>query len=217
MRMKTKNEKATIVSPVAIPHVVLTDRYTQAVAYASIIHATDARKGTNISHMSHLLGVSGLVIEAGGDEDEATAGLLHDAVEDAGGLPRLEDVQARFGKKVVEIVLACSDSTDQEWKKTVVYWSRKQAYLDHLAATKNERAVLVSIADKVHNARAIVTDLVGTGKVVLTKFNGTPEEILNYYAEYLRIGQLKRVPDTLNIPLGIAVESIREYVKAGSE
>jgi (p)ppGpp synthase/HD superfamily hydrolase len=200
-----------------IPHVVLTDRYAQAVAYASIIHATDTRKGTNISYMSHLLGVSSLVIEAGGNEDEAIAGLLHDAVEDAGGIPRLEDLRARFDDRVAEIVLACSDSTDEEWKRTVGYWPRKQAYLDHLEATPDERAVLVSIADKAHNARAIVTDLERSGYAVLKKFNGTPAEVLKYYEECLRIGISKNVPDTLAIPLGLAVDTIREYVEAGGK
>jgi (p)ppGpp synthase/HD superfamily hydrolase len=212
MSKTTKNQKATEAEAVAIPHVVLTDRYAQAVAYASIIHAIDTRKGTNISYMSHLLGVSSLVIEAGGDEDEAIAGLLHDAVEDAGGLPRLEDVRARFGKKVATIVLACSDSTDEEWKKTVAYWPRKQAYLDHLEKA-DPRAVLVSIADKVHNARAIVTDLERSGNEVLEKFNGTADEIVQYYAECLRIGKAKYVPDALTIPLGLAVDTIREYVE----
>jgi len=195
-----------------IPHVILTDRYAQAVAYASIIHATDTRKGTNISYMSHLLGVSSLVIEAGGNEDEAIAGLLHDAVEDAGGIPRLEDVRARFGVRVADIVLACSDSTDEEWKRTVGYWPRKQAYLDHLEATADERAVLVSIADKTHNARAIVTDLERSSYAVLKKFNGTPDEVLKYYEECLRIGILKNVPGTLTIPLRLAVDTIRRYV-----
>ena len=203
------------------PHVRLTDKYAQAVSYASAIHATDIRKGTSdefgvgISYMSHLLGVSSLVIEAGGTEDEAIAGLLHDAVEDAGGLPRLADIRARFGDRVAEIVLACSDSTDEEWKRTVGYWPRKQAYLDHLEATADERAVLVSIADKTHNARAIVTDLERSSYAVLKKFNGTPDEVLKYYNECLRIGISKNVPDTLSIPLGLAVDTIREYVEAG--
>jgi (p)ppGpp synthase/HD superfamily hydrolase len=200
-----------------IPHVVLTDRYAQAVAYASTIHATDTRKGTSIAYMSHLLGVSSLVIEAGGNEDEAIAGLLHDAVEDAGGIPRLEDIRARFDDRVAEIVLACSDSTDEEWKRTVGYWPRKQAYLDHLEATADERAVLVSIADKTHNARAIVTDLERSNYAVLKKFNGTPAEVLKYYEECLRIGILKNVPGTLTIPLGLAVDTIREYVEAGGK
>jgi (p)ppGpp synthase/HD superfamily hydrolase len=74
--------------------------------------------------MSHLLGVSSLVFEAGGDEDEAIAGLLHDAVEDAGGLPRLEDVRARIGMKFAKVILAFADSTDEEWKEQVDYLKR---------------------------------------------------------------------------------------------
>jgi (p)ppGpp synthase/HD superfamily hydrolase len=100
-----------------IPNVMLTKRYAEAVAYASIIHATDVRKGTEISYLCHLLGVSSLVIEAGGDEDQAIAGLLHDAVEDAGGMARAADIRARFGDRVTKIVIACSDSTDEEWKR----------------------------------------------------------------------------------------------------
>ena len=133
---------------------VLTARYAHAVEYAGVIHATQTRNGTNIAYISHLLGVSSLVLEAGGNEDEAIAGLLHDAVEDCGGLPRLADVRARFGDRVADIVLACSDSTDEEWKKVTSYWERKCRYLDHLEATGDDRAVLVSIADKAHNARA---------------------------------------------------------------
>ena len=196
------------------PSTVLTDRYVAAVAYATALHGTDVRKGTDVTYLCHLLGVSALVLEAGGTEDEAIAGLLHDAVEDAGGLPRLADVRARFGDIVAEIVLACSDSTDQAWKESVDYWERKQAYLQHLEdAHTDPRAVVVSIADKVHNARATVTDLHRTGVTVLDKFN-TPDRtlILRYYAELLRIAKVREVPDTLTIPLEAAVTVIAEYV-----
>lgn len=196
------------------PEVVLTDRYTSAVAYASALHGTDVRKGTQVTYLCHLLGVSALVLEAGGTEDEAIAGLLHDAVEDAGGLPRLADVRARFGDTVADIVLACSDSTDQEWKASVDYWVRKQRYLDHLEDPGTDpRAVLVSIADKVHNARATVTDLKRSGATILDKFNAPDRAlILRYYSELLRIGTAKGVPDTLTIPLDLAVVTIAEYV-----
>lgn len=199
------------------PTTVLTDRYVTAVSYASALHGTDVRKGTDVTYLCHLLGVSSLVLEAGGSEDEAIAGLLHDAVEDAGGLPRLTDVRARFGDTVAEIVLACSDSTDQAWKESVDYWERKQAYLNHLEDEDTDpRAVLVSIADKVHNARATVTDLERSGAQVLGKFNAPdPQLILRYYSELLRIATKRGVPDTLVIPLSAAVEVIAEYVTEG--
>lgn len=197
------------------PTVVLTDRYTAAVAYASALHSTDVRKGTEVTYLCHLLGVSALVLEAGGSEDQAIAGLLHDAVEDAGGLPRLTDIRARFGDLVADIVLACSDSTDRAWKESVDYWVRKQAYLDHLEDPATDlRAVLVSIADKVHNARATVTDLQRSGVEVLDKFNAPDRSlIVRYYDELLRIARVRGVTDVLTIPLGLAVATIREYVE----
>jgi (p)ppGpp synthase/HD superfamily hydrolase len=194
------------------PSTVLTDEYTKAVAYATDLHASQTRKGNTIPYAAHLLGVSSLVLEAGGTQSEAIAGLLHDAVEDCGGLSTLEVIRSRFGDRVAEIVLACSDSTDEDWKRTVGYWERKQAYLDHLESTADERAVLVSMADKVHNARAIVTDLQRSGAGVLDKFNGRPEEILTYYVECLRIAETKSVPDSLLWPLYTAVLEIDEYV-----
>ena len=197
------------------PRTILTEKYTSAIAYATGLHATQTRKGNDIPYVAHLLGVSSLVLEAGGTEDEAIAGLLHDAVEDCGGLPTLAGIRSRFGDRVADIVLACSDSTDEEWKKTVDYWVRKQAYLDHLEATDDERAVLVSIADKVHNARAIVTDLQQQGADMFCKFNGDAGEILTYYVECLRIGETKNVPPTLLWPLYTAVTEIDRYVMGG--
>ena len=193
------------------PHTFLTERYAQAVAYASILHGAQVRKGTQIAYMSHLLGVSSLVIEAGGDEDLAIAWLLHDAVEDAGGLPRLEDVRTRFGDRVADIVLACSDSTDEEWKRSVTYRKRKKAYLKHLADAPAD-VVLVSTADKLHNARAIVTDLQRSGVEVLNKFNGDPDQILWYYDKCLDIAEERKVTDTLTLPLRVAVEKIRSFI-----
>lgn len=192
----------------------LTSRYAKAVEYACVIHATQTRKGTNIAYISHLLGVSSLVLEAGGNEDEAIAGLLHDAVEDCGGLPRLEDVRARFGDRVADIVLACSDSTDEDWKRSTAYWERKRRYLDHLEATRDDRAVLVSIADKAHNARALVTDLHQEGTGVLDKFNGTPGEIVAYYNECLRIARRHHIPEAVVDPLETAVTEIGRLVVA---
>jgi (p)ppGpp synthase/HD superfamily hydrolase len=193
----------------------LTHRYAQAVEYASVIHATQIRKGTNIAYISHLLGVSSLVLEAGGDEDEAIAGLLHDAVEDCGGLPRLADVRARFGDRVADIVLACSDSTDEDWKRNTGYWDRKRRYLDHLEVTEDDRAILVSIADKAHNARALVTDLHQQGTAVLGKFNGTPAEIVEYYNECLRIACARSIPEAVVDPLRTAVAEIERLVGPG--
>jgi (p)ppGpp synthase/HD superfamily hydrolase len=81
------------------PHVVLTPRYAEAVQYASELHADQTRKSTNIAYISHLLGVSSLVLEAGGDEDMAIAALLHDGPEDQGGQATL-GIRVTFGDSV---------------------------------------------------------------------------------------------------------------------
>lgn len=193
------------------PHVILADRYAQAVLYASTIHGTHVRKGTNISYLSHLLGVSSLVIEAGGDEDQAIAGLLHDAVEDAGGLAQAEVIRKRFGNRVTEIVLACSDSTDEEWKEKTDWKTRKQLYLDRIAEEPLDY-LLVTIADKVHNSRAIVTDLQRSGKAGLDKFNA-PDLVLWYYEECLALAINRGLTDVLTIPLKTAVDTIRECLQ----
>jgi hypothetical protein len=198
------------------PRMVLTDRYADAVAYATQIHGGQVRKGTDTTYLCHLLGVSALVIEAGGSEDQAIAGLLHDAVEDAGGPARAEEIGERFGVDVRRMVLACSDSTDEDWKRNTPYWVRKSAYLAELEVESAD-AVLVSIADKVHNCRAIVTDLKrgpdpATGIDPLAKFTATSEEMVEYYSTMLRIGVAKGVPDTLTIPLELALRELVELL-----
>ena len=190
-----------------IPNAVLTKRYAAAVAYASIIHAGDVRKGTEISYLCHLLGVSSLVIEAGGDEDQAIAGLLHDAVEDTGGMARADDIRARFGPRVTDIVIACSDSTDEEWKRVTPYSKRKRLYLDRIK-TEPMDYLLVTMADKVHNARAIVTDLHVHGTEVIGKFNGDANQVLDYYQECLAIAKERDVSPALRVPLDLAVNEM---------
>ena len=196
------------------PSTVLTDKYTAALAYAMALHGASVRKGTNVTYMCHLIGVSSLVLEAGGTQDQAIAGLLHDAVEDAGGLARARDIRVRFGDEVADIVLACSDSVDEEWKKTVDYCERKQQYLDHLEHKADPAAVLVSIADKVHNVRATVTDVHRYGVEVLDKFNTpTRRSVVWYYTELLRIAQVRGVSEALTVPLAIAVADLQSQVQ----
>ena len=92
--------------------VTLTQRFDAAVRYAREVHATQTRKGTNAPYLAHLLGVASIVLDDGGNEDEAIAALLHDAAEDQGGRARLEDIRSRFGNAVAKIVEDCTDSWD---------------------------------------------------------------------------------------------------------
>ncbi len=139
---------------------VLTDQFDRALLYATHIHGGQVRKETSTPYVAHLLAVAATVLEYGGDEDLAIAALLHDSVEDQGGKARLDDVRNRFGKRVARIVEACSDSLANTAKgeRKAPWRKRKEAYLADLR--KADKDILrVSLADKVHNARAILRDL----------------------------------------------------------
>src|ERR1700729_817032 len=157
---------------------MLSDRFDQALVYAAHIHGGQVRKGTTaIPYLSHLLMVAGLVLEYGGDEDEAIAGLLHDAVEDQGGLARRLDIERRFGPRVAEIVDGC---TDAEVSPKPPWRARKEAYLQHLE-TVSASARLVSAADKLANVRSIIKDYRAWQGAVWDRFKGGREGTLWYY------------------------------------
>ena len=158
-------------------HSELTPRFEDALLYATRLHANQRRKSSNIPYISHLLSVTALVLEAGGDEDQAIAALLHDAVEDQGGLQTLDEIRGRFGERVAGIVAECSDSfitPKPPWRE------RKERYLEHLKIASPD-ARLVSLADKVHNARSILYDLRRTGEATWNRFKGGKVGTLWYY------------------------------------
>ena len=194
----------------------LTERYAAAVTYAATAHAAQRRKGTDIPYIAHLLAVSGSVLEAGGDEDQAIAGLLHDVVEDQGGLPRADDVRARFGDRVADIVLGCSDSTIEDRKHKLPYAERKAAHIAHLREASDD-VLLVTAADKLHNARAIHTDLMIDGPDMLARFNGEPDQILAYYRSILDVHESREIAPVLVVPLRHAVDQIAELMPTPSE
>ena len=195
------------------PRIHLTGRYTEAVAYATAIHATQTRKGTDIPYACHLLGVSSLVIEAGGDEDQAIAGLLHDAAEDCGGEARLADIEARFGARVAGIVRGCSDSITENPERKQPWRPRKEAHLTHLKKADAD-VVMVTAADKLHNARAIWTDIQRDGVLTLKRFNADADDVAWYYGQILKVLQDRAAPVDLTIPLEEAVTGIRSAVTA---
>ncbi|WP_424681132.1 HD domain-containing protein [Frateuria sp. YIM B11624] len=169
---------------------MLTERFTAAVDYARIAHAGQLRKGTRIPYIQHLLGVASLVLEHGGDEDQAIAGLLHDVLEDCGEA-HAATIGDRFGARVLAIVRGCTDGT-AEGKAAVTdpdarrrdWLDRKQAYLAHLTLAADD-VLLVSGCDKLHNARAIVGDLerLDVGRSVFDRFTGGRDGTLAYYRQ----------------------------------
>ena len=155
----------------------VSERFHAALAYASALHAGQLRKGTRIPYVAHLLAVTTIVLEAGGTEDEAIAALLHDGPEDQGGEVTLDAIGRRFGDEVGAIVAACSDTFEDPkppWEQ------RKRAYREHLLHA-GKSALLVSIADKLHNARATLRDVRAEGPQVWDRFSATREQVIDNY------------------------------------
>lgn len=153
----------------------LTERFDRALGYASRLHREQTRKGTPVPYVAHLLGVASLALEMGADEDQAVAALLHDAVEDQD--VTVDEVAERFGPAVARMVADCTDGfgpEKQEWG------ARKRAYLAALPG-KQRNSLLVSLADKTYNARAIVDDLRVHGDALWDRFTGGRDGTLWYY------------------------------------
>jgi (p)ppGpp synthase/HD superfamily hydrolase len=163
------------------------EKLEHALLYASRLHRDQLRKGTGIPYITHLLAVASIVGENGGTEDEVVAALLHDAPEDRGGEATLDDIRARFGDEVAQIVDGCTDTYEvpkPPWHE------RKERYLAHLSSAPAS-VRLVSSADKLHNARAILSDYRVLGEDLWERFKGGKEGTLWYYraiAETLRGG-----------------------------
>jgi len=170
--------------------IALTARFVDALGYAAELHLDQARKGSNVPYAGHLLGVCSLVLEEGGSEDEAIAALLHDAGEDQGGELRLDDIRERYGANVQAIVRACSDTLADEkpaWR------ARKEDYLRHLEH-QPDSVLLVSLADKLFNARAILRDYLHVGESLWSRFTGGRDGQLWYYRSLCEVF-LRRLPD----------------------
>jgi (p)ppGpp synthase/HD superfamily hydrolase len=160
----------------------LSSTFDSALRYAHDVHRKQIRKGTKAPYIAHLMGVSSIVLDDGGSEEEAIAALLHDAAEDHGGRERLEDIRARFGNAVARIVEDCTDS----WETPKPPWAeRKRAYIDH-ARTLARPSLRVSAADKVHNSYAILRDLRKSGEAVWDRFSAAPDDVMAYYEGLVR-------------------------------
>lgn len=150
----------------------LTSRYDRALQFASDAHRAQMRKNGQVPYLSHLLRVSGLVLDYGGSEDVAIAALLHDVVEDCGGLAQLEKIRAEFGDYVADLVLEVSDSTSADPEKKAPWRERKESYIANLAKGSSG-AALISGCDKLDNILSITRLLLSKGdRTVLTKFKG---------------------------------------------
>jgi (p)ppGpp synthase/HD superfamily hydrolase len=145
--------------------------------YAARVHSRQVRKRTDRPYIGHLLSVTSIVIEYGGDEDMAIAALLHDAVEDQGGVPRLREIRRKFGRRVAHIVEGCTDAYTEPKPP---WMERKRAYVARVAG-EFEDVRMVSAADKLSNTRETLHDLRVHGAEVFDRFAGKKEGTLWYY------------------------------------
>ena len=161
----------------------LTERFEEALVYAFRLHQDQVRKQSRTPYVAHLLSVAALVLEDGGDEDQAIAALLHDAVEDQGGMATLEEIRLRFGENVTIIVDALTDAytiPKPPWRP------RKEAYIAHLHEASPE-VRRVSLADKLHNARTILNSVQEEGENTWDRFRGGKEGTLWYYRSLVTV------------------------------
>jgi (p)ppGpp synthase/HD superfamily hydrolase len=182
-------------------------RLQRAFRYAAEKHDGQTRKQTAVPYLSHLMAVASLVLEAGGDEDLAIAALLHDVVEDCGGMPRLREIRRQFGSRVAKIVEGCTDSFGEPKPEWV---GRKKDYLREVKHADAETR-LVSASDKLHNVRTILADYRLHGENIWARFSGKREGTLWYYRalsnEYRR-----RNPNRITRELEIAVAELERAV-----
>ncbi|MBD2388346.1 HD domain-containing protein [Cylindrospermum sp. FACHB-282] len=156
---------------------MLSERFTAALIYATELHAKQVRKGSGVPYIAHLLGVASIALEHGANEEEAIAALLHDAIEDQGGVATREEIRQRFGENVTAIVDGCTDAhttPKPPWKQ------RKEAYIAHIP-TASPSVQLVSAADKLYNAQSILKDYRLVGETLWERFQGGRVGTLWYY------------------------------------
>jgi GTP pyrophosphokinase len=167
-------------------------KLSNALALAIQAHEGQVRKGTKIPYIAHPMAVSAIALEFGATEDQAVAGLLHDAIED-GGNKYANIIKAQFGEHIHNLVQGCTDGTPNKQGQKAPWLERKTAYLRHLAEASDE-VLLVSCSDKLHNARAIVSDLINEGPSVFERFSSTPEQTLWYYRQLANVFTNRKTP-----------------------
>ena len=159
----------------AKPGIRLSSKFEAALQFAAVSHEGQFRKGNRAPYVSHPMAVAALALECGATEEQAIAALLHDVIEDC-DVPA-EEIKARFGETVAELVLACTERLN---KDSVPWRARKQDYLDQIAAGPSD-AVFVMVCDKFHNLTSLVQDIRFRGSAAWGIFTATPEEMRWYY------------------------------------
>lgn len=163
----------------------ITTRFRQALDYAATKHAQQTRKVSDVPYLSHLLGVCSIVMDNTRDEDVWIASLLHDAVEDQGGETTAREIETLFGTRVGTFVRGCSEMTAEEGTPRPSWVERKVEYIERLR-DKDPNVLLISVADKLHNARSVLADWLRCGDDVYCRFTTGKIGTHWYYQEMIR-------------------------------
>lgn len=157
-------------------------RFSEALVYAKLVHGQQQRRGTAVPFLSHLLAVCALVLDDGGNEDEAIAALLHDAAEDHHGTATVREIAERFGPEIAGIVALCTEPTrnGSTWRAV-----KKQHFETIEGAPVAARRV--ALAEKLDNARTIVRQLRDVGPELWPTMDVDEADILWYFGELARL------------------------------
>ncbi len=170
----------------SLPTVQLTDRLIAAFGEAVRLHADQCRRGSGAPYVSHPFRVAGMVLDYGADETTAIAALLHDTVEDQGGLELAGKLRTIFGDAVVALILECSDSTGPKGTPKAPWKERKERYLAGLP-DRSPQARLIIACDKLDNLRGLLRDLHRFGPVFWENFHGGRDGTMWFYREVVRL------------------------------
>ena len=193
----------------------LSERFDEAYAFASELHREQLRKVGRVPYLSHLLRVAGLALDFGASEDVAIAALLHDAVEDCGGMETEAIIRERFGDFVADVVLETSDSTTADANRKAPWRERKEAYLAHLR-TGSEAAALVSGCDKLDNITSLTRAMeIAGNEATLSRFKGGASDLIWYYESVAAI--LKERGVLVAAELSAAIERWKENLRRSEE
>ncbi len=184
----------------------ITERFRQALDYAARKHAMQTRKASDVPYLSHLLGVCSIVMDNTQDEDVWIAALLHDAIEDQGGELTATDIEHHFGKRVADLVRGCSEMTAVGDIPRPPWLERKMSYMADLPGSE-AAILLISVADKLHNARNVLSDWLRCGDEAYCRFTTGKSGTHWYYHEIIsRYRESKKVPEHLLRELEVTVE-----------
>src|SRR5271157_4226679 len=149
----------------------LSIRFDHALLFAAQVHRNQDRKKSGIPYLSHLLGVAAIVLDY--------------AAEDHGGKLMLQVIEQLFGPRVAKIVDGCTDSYGEEGKSKPKWYPRKLRYMRRVRHEDAETR-LVSAADKLYNARAILRDVRQSGDSAFVPFSAPKAKVLWYYRSLVR-------------------------------